>query len=132
MNAKCHRHLLLICITVNRYVLMNKKACSEEFSRINDLHLEVILMTHFDNLLASVKPMTILFTLAISKCYGKVRVFFPRDNSLVSDRNSHNSLFWSSGKMLAFQPRGSGLEPVPMRYFFYKIFEAEDSHFFRQ
>ena len=35
--------------------------------------------------------------------------------------------------MLAFQPRGSGFEPVPMRYFFlYKIFEAEDSHFFRQ
>ena len=31
--------------------------------------------------------------------------------------------------MLAFQPRGSGFEPVPMRYFFYKFFEAEDSHF---
>ena len=33
-----------------------------------------------------------LITLAISKCYGKVRVlFFPRDNSLISRGNSHVS-----------------------------------------
>ena len=33
-----------------------------------------------------------MFTLAISKCYGKVRVlFFPRDNSLISRGNSHVS-----------------------------------------
>ena len=33
-----------------------------------------------------------LVTLAISKCYGKVRVlFFPRDNSLISRGNSHVS-----------------------------------------
>ena len=36
--------------------------------------------------------VTTLFTLAISKCYGKVRVlFFPRDNSLISRGNSHVS-----------------------------------------
>ena len=34
----------------------------------------------------------IIITLAISKCYGKVRVlFFPRDNSLISRGNSHVS-----------------------------------------
>ena len=33
-----------------------------------------------------------IITLAISKCYGKVRVlFFPRDNSLISRGNSHVS-----------------------------------------
>ena len=33
-----------------------------------------------------------MITLAISKCYGKVRVlFFPRDNSLISRGNSHVS-----------------------------------------
>ena len=38
---------------------------------------------------------------------------------------------WSSGKMLAFQPRGFVFEPVGMRYFFYKYSEAEGSDFFR-
>ena len=38
---------------------------------------------------------------------------------------------WSSGKMLAFQPRGFVFEPVGMRLFFYKYSEAESSHFFR-
>ena len=56
----------------------------------------------------------VIFTLAISKCYGKVRVlFFPRDNSLISRGNSHLSRV--SGKMLAFQPRGFVFEPVGMR-----------------
>ena len=50
-----------------------------------------------------------MFALAISKCYGEVRVpFFLRDNSLVSARNSH-----SSGvrdlvlRCLLFNPEGS-------------------------
>ena len=89
-----------------------------------------------------------IFTLAISKCYGNVRIFFPGDNSLISDRKSHNSdffglvvrcllfnpeglgsnpclctIFFTSCaasntcncfETLAFQPRGSGFEPVPM------------------
>ena len=36
----------------------------------------------------------------------------------------------SSGKVLAFQPRGFVFEPVRMRLFFYKYSEAEGSHFF--
>ena len=38
---------------------------------------------------------------------------------------------WSSGKMLAFQPRSFVFEPVGMRNFFYKYSEAEGSDFFR-
>ena len=38
---------------------------------------------------------------------------------------------WSSGKMLAFQPRGFVFEPVGMRWFFCKYSEAEGSDFFR-
>ena len=46
-------------------------------------------------------------TLVISKCYGKVRVlFFPRDNSDFTRQVAHFTRSWSSGKMLAFQPRG--------------------------
>ena len=37
-------------------------------------------------------PGAVFIILAISKCYGKVRVlFFPRDNSLISRGNSHVS-----------------------------------------
>ena len=40
----------------------------------------------------SIRSKFALITLAISKCYGKVRVlFFPRDNSLISRGNSHVS-----------------------------------------
>ena len=74
-----------------------------------------------------------IFPLAISKCYGKVRVFFPRDNSLVSDRKSHNSDFFGLAvRCLLFNPEGPGSNPCLCANFFYKIFEAEDSHFFRQ
>ena len=78
-----------------------------------------------------------IFTLAISKCYGNVRIFFPGDNSLISDRKSHNSDFFglvvrcllfnpeapgSNPCVCAnfFQPRGSVFEPLRMRYFFKK------------
>ena len=43
---------------------------------------------------------------------------------------AHFTRSWSSGKMLAFQPRGFVFEPVGMRLFFYKYSEAEGSHFF--
>ena len=58
-----------------------------------------------------------LFTLAISKCYGKVRVLFFSARQL-SDFTRQLARFtrsWSSGKMLAFQPRGFMFEPVGMR-----------------
>ena len=75
-----------------------------------------------------------IITLAISKCYGKVRVlFFPRDNSPVSDRKSHNSDFFGLAvRCLLFNPEGPGSNPCLCANFLNKIFEAEDSHFFRQ
>ena len=77
------------------------------------------------------KLLKYFITLAISKCYGKVRVFFPRDNSLVSDRKSHNSDFFGLAvRCLLFNPKGPGSNPCPCANFFYKIFEAEDSQFF--
>ena len=63
-----------------------------------------------------------MITLEISKCYGKVRVlFFPRDNSHFTRQVAHFTRSWSSGKMLAFQPRGFVFEPVGMRLFFTSI-----------
>ena len=57
-----------------------------------------------------------VITLAISKCYGKVRVlFFPLDNFLISRGNSHVSRVRGLVVMLAFQPRGFVFEPVGMR-----------------
>ena len=74
-----------------------------------------------------------IITLAISKCFGKVRVFFPRDNPLVSDRKSHNSDFFGLAvRCLLFNPEGPGSNPCLCANFLNKIFEAEDSHFFRQ
>ena len=65
------------------------------------------------------------FTLAISKCYVKVRVlFFPRDNSHFTRQVAHFTRSWSRGKMLAFQPRGFVVEPVCTSLFFYKYSEA--------
>ena len=47
---------------------------------------------------------------------GKVRVlFFPRDNSDFTRQLARFTRSWSSGKMLAFQPRGFVFEPVGMR-----------------
>ena len=37
---------------------------------------------------------------------------------------------WSTGTMLVYQSRGFVFEPVHMRQFFHKHFEAEDFHFF--
>ena len=71
-------------------------------------------------------------TLAMSKCYEKVRVFFSaRQLSHFTRQVAHFTRSSSSGKMLAFQPRGFVFEPVGMRLFFYKYSEAESSHFFR-
>ena len=65
-------------------------------------------------------------TLAISKCYGKVRVlFFPRDNSLVSDRKSHNSdYFGLVVRCLLFNPEGPGSNPCLCANFFLQNFQS--------
>ena len=74
-----------------------------------------------------------MITLAISKCYGKVRVlFFRADNSLISRSKSHVSRVrglvvrcWLSN------PEVSCSNPCVCAKFFYKYSEAEGSHFFR-
>ena len=53
-----------------------------------------------------------LFTLAISKFYGKVRVLFFRATTHFTRQVAHFTRSWSSGKMLAFQPRGFVFEPM--------------------
>ena len=63
---------------------------------------------------------------------GKCGCFFFRATTFISrGKSAHFTRSWSSGKMLAFQPRGFVFEPVGMRLFFNKYSEAEGSHFFR-
>ena len=77
-------------------------------------------------------PLSTIFTLAISKCYGKVRVlFFPRDNSLVSDRKSHNSDFFGLAvRCLLFNPEGPGSNPCLCAIFFTKFSKQKILTFF--
>ena len=62
-------------------------------------------------------------TLAISKCYGKVRVlFFPRDNSLISRGNSHVSRVRGLVvRCLLFSPEVSCSNPWVCANFFTSI-----------
>ena len=64
-----------------------------------------------------------MFTLAISKCYGKVRVlFFPRDNSLISRGNSHVSRVRGLVvRCLLFNPEVSCSNPWVCANFFTSI-----------
>ena len=80
-----------------------------------------------------VVPGLFVITLAISKCYGKVRVlFFPRDNSLISRGNSQVSRVRGLVvRCLLFNPEVSCSNPWVCANFFYKYSEAEGSDFFR-
>ena len=52
---------------------------------------------------SSLLTLNSLFTLAISKCYGKVRVLFFRATTLVSARRSHSLNLWPcKSQLLAF------------------------------
>ena len=64
-----------------------------------------------------------MITLAISKCYGKVRVlFFPRDNSLISRGNSHVSRVRGLVvRCLLFNPEVSCSNPWVCANFFTSI-----------
>ena len=65
--------------------------------------------------------------------WESVGAFFFRATTLVSDRKSHNSDFFGLAvRCLLFNPEGPGSNPCLCANFFNKIFEAEDSHFFRQ
>ena len=77
--------------------------------------------------------LLVFITLAISKCYGKVRVlFFPRDNSLISRVNSHISRVRGLVvRCLLFNPEISCSNQWVCANFFYKYSEAEGSDFFR-
>ena len=69
-----------------------------------------------------------IITLAISKCYGKVRVL---DNSLVLARNSRSSSFRGVGvRCLLFNSEGSCSNPCLCANFFHKYSGAECFHFF--
>ena len=83
--------------------------------------------------LFEIKTQQAIITLAISKCYGKVRVlFFPRDNSLISRGNSHVSRVRGLVvRCLLFNPEVSCSNPWVCANFFYKYSEAEGSDFFR-
>ena len=73
-----------------------------------------------------------IFTLAISKCYGKVRVLFFRATILISRGKSHISRV--RGLMVRcslFNPEVSCSNPWVCAYFFYKFSESEGFHFFR-
>ena len=74
-----------------------------------------------------------LITLAISKCYGKVRVlFFPRDNFLISRGNSHVSRVRGLVvRCLLFNPEVSCSNAWVCANFFNNFSEAESSHIFR-
>ena len=90
------------------------------------------MVPHIERLI-EYKPYTIvLITLAIIKCYGKVRVlFFPRDNSLISRGNSHVSRVRGLVvRCLLFNPEVSCSNPWVCANFFYKYSEAEGSDFF--
>ena len=74
-------------------------------------------LSHSSHMLACI------ITLAISKCYGKVRVlFFPRDNSLISRGNSHVSLVRGLVvRCLLFNPEVSCSNPWVCANFFTSI-----------
>ena len=93
-------------------------------------HCHVSLPMSVKKLLA-MDSLDNIITLAISKCYGKVRVlFFPRDNSLISRGNSHVSRI--RGLVgLVFNPEVSCSNLWVCANFFYKYSEAEGSDFFR-
>ena len=76
-------------------------------------------------------PLPVDYTCDKQVLWESAGAFFPRDNSQFTRQIAHFTRSWSSGKMLAFQPRGFVFEPVGMRVFFYKYSEAEGSHFFR-
>ena len=74
----------------------------------------------------------VFFTLAISKCYGKVRVLFFRATTLFSRGKSHISRVRGLVvRCLLFNPEVSCSNPWVCAYFFNKNSEAEGSHFFR-
>ena len=65
---------------------------------------------------------TVMITLAISKCYGKVRVLFFRSTTLVSARKSHSSgVRGLVVRCLLFNPEGSCLNPWVCANFFTSI-----------
>ena len=81
----------------------------------------------------SISQSGLLFiTLAISKCYGKVRVlFFPHDNSLISRGNSHVSRVRGLVvRCLLFNPEVSCSNPWVCANFFTRIPKQKVLNFF--
>ena len=74
---------------MSHYIGKNDSSSLRRFLKKNDYSSD-FLQDKRTNI--SISSSMLILTLAISKCYGKVRVlFFPRDNSLISRGNSHVS-----------------------------------------
>ena len=85
--------------------------------------LIIVFPSCFNAVFVQVFFLYFVFTLAISKCYGKVRVlFFPRDNSLISRGNSHVSRVRGLVvRCLLFNPEVSCSNPWVCANFFTSI-----------
>ena len=92
-------------------------------SIINNVHYCASLFLTQHLLTGTWLSVSPLITLAISKCYGKVRVlFFPRDNSLISRGNSHVSRVRGLVvRCLLFNPEVSCSNPWVCANFFTSI-----------
>ena len=102
----------------NRFLSLR---CSADFRRsCLVVHCQSVFLSPMSN---SEKYPNSFFTLAISKCYGKVRVlFFPRDNSLISRGNSHVSRVRGLVvRCLLFNPEVSCSNPWVCANFFTSI-----------
>ena len=84
---------------------------------------QIVFWEHFRIFISKKLIVLALITLAISKCYGKVRVlFFPRDNSLISRGNSHVSRVRGLVvRCLLFNPEFSCSNPWVCANFFTSI-----------
>ena len=78
-----------------------------------------------------ISTMEEFFTLAITKCYGKVRVLFFRATTLVSARKSHSSgVLGLVVRSLLFNPEGSCSKPCVCANFL-QVFRSRKFSLFR-
>ena len=128
IEISVNRLFLLTFILLSENVqALNGSKCSDDFRA--SLGKIVCAVSYFQNLLGTV--FQCIIKLAISKCYGKVRVLFFRATTLVSTRKSHSSgVRGLVVRCLLFNPQGSCSNSGVWANFFYKYSDAEGCHFF--
>ena len=90
----------------------------------------VCAVSYFQNLLGTV--FQCIIKLAISKCYGKVRVLFFRATTLVSTRKSHSSgVRGLVVRCLLFNPQGPCSNSGVWANFFLQVFRRRRLSLFR-